>query len=456
MSVRTSPAPSTGRRPHGPRGPSQVIIAAFAAAAAVGTALLALPVSTTGPGRASLFEALFTATSAVCLTGHLIVNTATHWSPFGHVVILALITIGGFGIMTLASLLSVLVSRRMGLRTRITAAAESRSIGIGDVRRVLASVVRITVAFEAVTAIALTTRFYFGYGERAPRAIWLGLFHGVSAFNNAGFSLFDDNLMRFVEDPWVCLPIALSSIAGGLGFPVLIQLRRELTRPRSWTLNTRLVLAATPVLLVSGAVFVTAMEWNNENTLGKLSPGSRLLAGFFLSVMTRTAGFNSVDIGSLDPATWLGMDVLMFIGGGPAGTAGGLKVTTFAVLFFIIYTELRGDGAVNALGKRLPRSVHRQAITVALVSVAAVVLATLALLVMTEFSLDQVLFEVMSAFTTAGMSTGITPDLPIAGQLILVLLMFLGRVGPVILASGLALRRTTRLYELPKERPIIG
>ena len=441
---------------HGPQGPSQVIILSFAAAAAVGTALLALPVSTTGPGRASFFEALFTATSAVCLTGHLIVNTATHWSLFGHVVILALITIGGFGIMTLASLLGVLVSRRMGLRTRITAAAETRSIGIGDVRRVLASVVLITLAFEAVTSLALSARFYFGYDEPADRALWLGLFHGVSAFNNAGFALFDDNLMGFVDDAWICLPIALASIAGGLGFPVLLQLRREITRPRLWTLNTRLVLATTAALLVSGTVFVTAMEWNNDDTLGKLSPGGRLLAGFFLSTMTRTAGFNTVDIGALDPATWLGMDVLMFIGGGPAGTAGGLKVTTFAVLFFIIYTELRGDGAVNALGKRLPRSVHRQAITVALVTVAVVVTATLALLILTEFTLDQVLFEVMSAFTTAGMSTGITPDLPRAGQLILVLLMFLGRVGPVILASGLALRHTTRLYELPKERPIIG
>jgi len=457
MSVGSPAGPlGVGRRGHRPPGPAQVIILAFAAAAAVGTALLALPVATTGPGHASLFEALFTATSAVCLTGHLIVNTATHWSPFGHVVILVLITIGGFGIMTLASLLGMLVSRRMGLRTRITAAAESRSIGIGDVRRVLASVVRITLAFEAVTTLALTARFYFGYDERAPRAAWLGLFHGVSAFNNAGFALFDDNLMGFVGDPWVCLPVAFASIAGGLGFPVLIQLRRDLSHPRFWTLNTRLVLGASAVLLVSGAAFITAMEWSNDDTLGKLSPGGRLLAGFFLSVMTRTAGFNSVDIGALDPATWLGMDVLMFIGGGPAGTAGGLKVTTFAVLFFIIYTELRGEGAVNALGKRLPRSVHRQAITVALVSVAVVVTATLALLILTEFSLDQVLFEVMAAFTTAGMSTGITPDLPLAGQLILVMLMFLGRVGPVILASGLALRRTTRLYELPKERPIIG
>ncbi|HEV2888711.1 MAG TPA: potassium transporter TrkG [Jatrophihabitans sp.] len=441
---------------HRPRSPAQVIVLAFLAVTAVGTTLLALPAATAGPGRASLHEALFTATAAACVTGHLIVDTATYWSPFGQVVILALLQIGGFGIMTLASLLGILVSRRMGLRTRITTAAETRSIGIGDVRRVLASVVRITLAFEAVTAIVLTARFYFGYHEPAGRALWLGSFHAVSAFNNAGIALFSDNLVGFVDDPWICLPIAFAVIAGGLGFPVLLQLRRDLGHPRFWTLNTRLVLAATPVLLISGTAFITAMEWNNEATLGKLDPAGRLLAGFFLSVMTRTAGFNSVDIGALDQATWLGMDVLMFIGGGPAGTAGGLKVTTFAVLFFIIYTEVRGEGAVNALGKRLPRSVHRQAITVALIAVAVVVVATLALLIMTEFSLDEILFEVIAAFSTAGLSTGITPDLPTAGQLILVVLMFLGRVGPVTLASALALRHTTRLYELPKERPIIG
>ena len=429
---------------------------AFVTVTAIGTVLLSLPAATLGPGRASVHEALFTATAASCVTGHLIVDTATYWSPFGQVVILALLQVGGFGIMTLASLLGILVSRRMGLRTRITTAAETRSIGIGDVRAVIAGVVRITLLFEAVTAVALTARFYFGYREPAGRAVWLGLFHAISAFNNAGIALFTDSLTRFVDDPWICLPITFAVIAGGLGFPVLLQLRRDFGRPRFWTLNTRLVLAATPLLLIGGMAFITAMEWNNEATLGNLDVGGRLLAGFFLSAMTRTAGFNSVDIGALDQATWLGMDVLMFIGGGPAGTAGGLKVTTFAVLFFIIYTEVRGEGAVNALGKRLPRSAHRQAITVALIAVAVVVIATLALLIMTEFTLDEILFEVIAAFSTAGLSTGITPELPLAGQLILVVLMFLGRVGPITLASALALRQTTRLYELPKERPIIG
>ena len=183
--------------------------------------------------------------------------------------------------------------------------------------------------------------------------------------------------MDFVDDPWICLPVAFAVIAGGLGFPVLLQLRRDLTPPA--LLDAQHPAGAGRHGRPAGQRDApSSPRWSGTTTgtLGELSPGSRLLAGFFQAMMTRTAGFNSVDIGALDPATWLGMDVLMFIGGGPAGTAGGLKVTTFAVLFFIIYTELRGDGAVNALGKRLPRSVHRQAITVALVSVAVVVIAT--------------------------------------------------------------------------------
>ncbi len=429
---------------------------AFAGALVVGTALLLLPMSRTGPGRATVVEALFTATSAVCVTGHVVVDTPTYWSPFGHAVILALIQVGGFGIMTLASLLGLLVSRRLGLRTRITAATETRSVGIGDVRSVVTGVVRVSLLFEAATAVVLALRFGLGHDEPAPRAVWLGVFHAVSAFNNAGFALYSDNLIGFATDPWVCLPIAAAVIAGGLGFPVLLQLRRELGHLRLWTMNTRIVLAATGALLVGGTAFVTAMEWDNPGTLGPLDTRGRLLAGFFQAVMPRTAGFNSVDIGAMDPATWLGLDVLMFIGGGPAGTAGGIKVTTFAVLFFIIYTEVRGEGAVNVLGKRLPRSAHRQAITVALVAVAIVVVATLSLMIMTESTLDESLFEVVSAFSTVGLSTGITADLPVAGQLVLVVLMFLGRVGPITLASALALRSRTSLYERPKERPILG
>jgi len=259
-----------------------------------------------------------------------------------------------------------------------------------------------------------------------------------------------------VADPFICLPIAAAIILGGLGFPVIMQLRKEFRRPLHWTMNTKLVLWGTVVLLTGGTVYLTVIEWSNPKTLGTLDPAARILAGFFQSVQTRTAGFNSIDIGAMHDASWFGMDILMFIGGGPAGTAGGIKVTTFAVLFFIMLTELRGEGAVNIFGKRLSRAVHRQAITVVLIAVAAVVVGTSALLLITDSTLDRVLFEAVSAFGTVGLSTGITTELPAAAKLVLILLMFLGRLGPLTLGTAIALRERRVLYELPKERPAIG
>jgi trk system potassium uptake protein TrkH len=216
------------------------------------------------------------------------------------------------------------------------------------------------------------------------------------------------------------------------------------------------VLWGTVVLLVLGTIYITVIEWNNPETLGGLDPWGRVLAGFFQSVQTRTAGFNSIDIGRMHDESWLGMDVLMFIGGGPAGTAGGIKVTTFAVLFFIMMTELRGEGSVNIFGKRLSRAVHRQAITVVLIAVAAVVGGAAVLMTLSGEDLGRALFESVSAFGTVGLSTGITAQLTTPAQLILIALMFLGRLGPLTLGSAIALRQRHILYDFPKERPAIG
>jgi Trk-type K+ transport system membrane component len=390
------------------------------------------------------------------VTGLTVVDNAANWSGFGQVVILFLIQVGGFGVMTLASVIGLAVARRMSLRTKLNAAAEVKSTGLDDVRVLVLSVVRISLIVEGSVALILTAQFAITYGHPLGEAIWLGIFHSVSSFNNAGFALFGDNLMSFVDDPLICLPLAVATVLGGLGFPVIMQLRRHLRAPLKWTMNTRLVLWGTIVLLVLGTAYITVVEWGNPRTLGPLDWPAKILAGFFQSVQTRTAGFNSVDIGGLDDATLLGMDVLMFIGGGPAGTAGGIKITTFAVLFFILLAEIRGEGVVNVFGKRLSRAVHRQAITVVLLAVAVVMAATAALMLLTDFEVGALLFEAVSAFATVGLSTGITPDLPIAGQLVLALLMVVGRLGPITFASALALRERTILYQLPKERPIIG
>ena len=428
----------------------------FAAAIAGGTALLLLPIAKTGPGGASFLEALFTATSAVCVTGLIVVDTPTFWTPFGQLVILVLIQLGGLGIMIFASLIGLVLARRLSVRSRLYAAAEAKVLGLDDVRGVVRGIVGISLTIEAALFVLLFLRFLLGYGYTFGDAAWHGVFHSVSSFNNAGFALYSDSLMGFVSDPFICLPIAAAIILGGIGFPVIIQLRKEFRNPLHWTMNTKLVLTATAVLLVAGSAYITAIEWDNPGTLGNLDPWSRVLAGFFQSVQTRTAGFNSVDIAAMHDETWLGMDILMFIGGGPASTAGGIKVTTFAVLFFIMLTELRGEGAVNIFGKRLSRAVHRQAITVVLIAVAAVVSGTGALMLFTGENLDRALFETVSAFGTVGMSTGITASLSEPAQVVLIVMMFLGRLGPLTLGSAIALRERRILYEFPKERPAIG
>jgi trk system potassium uptake protein TrkH len=437
------------------RHPGQATVLAFAAAIAVGTALLALPVSRSGDGGAPLLTALFTATSAVCVTGLVTVDTGTYWSSFGEVVILALIQIGGFGIMTLASLLGLVVARRLGLRTRLTAAAETKSLGIGDIRALLIGVAKVTLAFEAVVAVLLTARLMIAYEEPLGRATYLGIFHAVSAFNNAGFGLYADSLMGFVNDPYICLPVAIAVIFGGIGFPVVLELRRHLA-PALWSLHTKLTVGTTLLLLAAGTLFTMLAEWSNPDTIGGMGMEEKFHASFFHSAMTRTAGFNSLDIGAMNEETWLGTITLMFIGGGSAGTAGGIKVTTFIVLFFVILAEVRGDRDNNAFDRRIDPRAPRQALSVALLGVGAVVAGTLALMQMTTFSLGQALFEVTSAFGTVGLSTGITAEVPPLGQALLVALMFLGRLGPITLVSALALRQRQQRYRLPEGRPIIG
>lgn len=436
--------------------PVRLVALGFAAAIAVGTGLLMLPAATELASDTDVLASLFTATSAMSLTGLIVVDTPTHWSGFGQGVILALIQIGGFGIMTIASLVGLILADRIGLRGRLNAAAEVRTSGLGDVRSVVIGVARTSVIIEATVAVALAVRFAVGYGESPTRALWLGIFHSVSAFNNAGFALFSDNMIGFATDPWICIPLLVAVVLGGLGFPVLFEIYRHMRRrsQRRWSLHSRLTLSVTAVLLVVGPVLVLALEWSR--TLTEFGIGSKLLVAAFQGIMPRTAGFNSIDYAQADNATLLVTDVLMFIGGGSGGTAGGIKVTTFAILLFVIIAEVRGDRAVTVFDRQIDARVQRQALTVALVGVALVMIPVVALLAGTDFDLDVLLFEVVSAFATVGLSTGITAQLPAWGQLILVVLMYLGRIGSITLVSALAARERDRRYTLPKERPFIG
>ena len=437
--------------------PAQVVVTGFLLAIAVGTGLLSLPVATASGEPARFPDALFTATSAVCVTGLTAVDTGTHWSTAGLVIIACLFQIGGLGIMTLATLLAVVVSGRLGLRARLAVQAETKSLRMADVRRLVRNVVLFSLGCEAVTAVVLAVRFATAHGEGAGRAAFLGVFHAVSAFNNAGFAVWPDSLVRFAADPWICLPVALAVIVGGLGFPVVFELARSWHRPAGWTVLTRITLAVTAALLVTGTLVLTLTEWNNARTLGALPDGwTRLQAGFFAAVMPRSGGFAVLDIAQMRPESWLVMDMLMFVGGGSAGTAGGIKVTTFGLLACVVWAELRGEARVNVGRRRVPEGTQRQAVAIVLLAVALVLPATFAMMALTGHPLDRVLFEVISASATVGLSTGITPGLPPAAHGLLVALMFVGRIGPLTLGTALALRDRTRRHELPEERPIVG
>ncbi|HWC10204.1 MAG TPA: potassium transporter TrkG, partial [Acidimicrobiales bacterium] len=278
------------------RHPAQYIVVAFIGASLAGAVLLSIPAASDGAGRTSALTALFTATSAVCVTGLVVVDTAGHWTAFGEWIILGLIQAGGFGIMTLSSLLGFVVARRIGLRHRLVAAAETGSLSLGDLRQLLIGVVRLSVGVEAAVAVVLWLRFWLTHDEPLARAAHLGVFHAVSAFNNAGFSLFNDSLEGFSRDPFLLLVVAATIVVGGLGFPVWIQIARHPRVPREWSLHAKLTVVATLFLIASGWALLAWFEWTNPRTLGPLSAPDSLVNALFHSVTPRTAGFNSIDI----------------------------------------------------------------------------------------------------------------------------------------------------------------
>ena len=436
--------------------PARLVPLAFLLAIALGTGLLMLPAARAGEGGAPFLTALFTATSAVCVTGLVVQDTSSYWSGLGQGIILALFQVGGFGIMSGATLLGLLVARRLRLSTRLLAQAETRSLALGDVADVLGLVLRVTVLVELATAAALALRLRHAYGEPWAEAIWNGLFLAVSAFSNAGFVTHPDSLVSFARDPLVLGPVMAAVVLGGVGFPVLHDLRRNPLRAARWSLHTKVTLLGTVLLLPGGTAVVLAYEWGNPATLGPFDPAGKLLGAAFHSAMTRSGGFNALEVGEMRPETLAVTYVLMMIGGGSAGTAGGIKVTTFLVLGLVVWAEIRGEPDVTAFGRRIARDVQRQALTVALLAVGFVGMATLALLSVSDLTLDDALFETVSAFATVGLSTGVTAGLPPAGQALLVALMFLGRVGTITVATGLALRSRQRPYRYPEERPIVG
>ena len=433
--------------------PARLAVAVFAGVIGVFTALLLMPQATADGRGASVADALFTATSAVCITGLTTVDTATYWSTWGQVVILVGIKVGGLGVMTLASLLGMAVSRRIGLTQRLLTASETKISRLGEVGALLQVIVVTSTTLELAIATALFPRFLV-LRETVGEAAWHAIFYGVSAFNNAGFVPTAGGLVEHPSDWWLGAPILLGVALGSLGFPVILDIWRRGRAFSHWTLHTKLTLATSAFLTVGGAVVIGIFEWNRTESFGGLDTSGKFLASLMAGVMPRSGGFATVETGSMHEASWLFTDALMFVGGGSASTAGGIKVTTLAVMVLAIIAEARGDRDVEAFGRRIPRESLRLAVAVAFVGATIVLVSSLALLELTGEKLDRVLFEVISAFATVGLSTGIV--LPESAKYLLSALMFVGRTGTMTVAAALALRDRRRVIRYPEERPILG
>lgn len=435
--------------------PPRVLALGFAVIILTGAILLSLPLAAADGRPVPFLDALFTATSATCVTGLVVVDTGTRFSTFGQLVILTLIQIGGLGFMAVATIIMVLLGRRITLRDRLLIREAFNQVSLAGMVALVRAVIFLTLAVELSGALLLSLDFVprFGWG----RGLYYSLFHAVSAFNNAGFDLMGGfrSFTSFVGNPLVSLTIAGLLIIGGLGFSVLIELV-HLRSFRDLSLHAKLVLVTTAVLLLTGISLILMLEWNNPRTLGHLPFGVRLLASFFQSATPRTAGFNTLDIGSLRPATLLILIVLMFIGASPGSTGGGVKTTTVGTLVATVWSTVRGQEEIGFFERRIPVELVLRALTIVSLSLGLLLAVTLGLTIVEPFPFLSLLFEATSAFGTVGLSTGITPYLSKAGRVLLIVLMYTGRLGPLTLTVAMAHHGRAVAVKHPEERIIVG
>ncbi|WP_424825238.1 TrkH family potassium uptake protein [Rothia mucilaginosa] len=435
--------------------PSRTAITAFFLVIIFFTLTLLLPISSNNGQPAPFHHAFFTATSAVTVTGLTTVSTADQWSTFGQAMILVACQVGGLGTLTITSLLALAIGRKMGLRTKLIAQEDLNISRLGEVGGIVKSVSYASFSIEAIIAIVLIPRF-LTLGEDPFQAIWHSIFYAISAFNNAGFTPHSDGIVPYGHDLFILGPICAAVFLGSLGFPVFIAIQRNPFHPSRWRLTAKLTMVTTLFFFLFGTVFWALFEWNNPATIGNYSSGDKILNAVFASIMMRSGGFNLVDMNSITPVSTLLTDMLMFIGGGSGSTAGGVKVTTIAVIALSILAEARGDQKVVAFNRTIPESSLRIAISVLVMSATMVCIGAATLVMISGADLKEVMFEVISAFGTCGLSSGLSSSLPPAGVYVLSALMLIGRIGTTTAATGLAMRSRRRLYKFPEERPTIG
>ncbi|WP_375140498.1 TrkH family potassium uptake protein [Cohnella herbarum] len=436
--------------------PPRLLVLGFAMIILLGAGLLMLPFSHTQDSAPRFIDALFTATSATCVTGLVVVDTGTYWTTAGQLIILTMIQVGGLGFMTMATLFAIILKRRISLKERLVLQESLNQTSIEGIIRLVRKVVVYALTIELVGAILFTARFLFDMpvGE----AMYKGAFHAVSFFNNAGFDIMGDyrSLVDYVGDPLVNIVTMLLIILGGLGFVVLSDLVDFRNMKRKLSLHSKVVLSMSGILIVTGAALILIFEYTNGKTFAPLGFGEKLLAAFMQSVSPRTAGVNSVDIAGLRQATQFIIIILMFIGASPGSTGGGIKTTTFTALVGAVVAMVRGKEDVVLFKMRLAQERVYKALTVTLFAFGLVIVATMILSTTEDHQFLMILFEVTSAFGTVGLSMGLTGDLTVAGKIIIILMMFMGRLGPLTLTYALGRKQGRALYRHAEGKIIIG
>ena len=433
-----------------------ILIYAFAALIAVGTALLLLPVAHEGSGLTPFMDALFTATSAVTVTGLVIQETSTYWTRTGQVMILGMMFVGGLGFMTIATFLLILIGQRVTLSQRLLVRESLGVDHMGGLVRLTVGIVLVSVVIQMAGFVALVIRFSFLYPP--AEAVWQAVFHAVSGFNNAGFiALSEENgLAHFRSDGVVLGTIGVLIILGAISFWVMVDVVR-VRRFSLFALTTKLVLVLTATLVVVGTAVFLASEYTNPATLGSLSVGQKLSTSVFESVSGRTAGFTTINYDETEQHTNFFLTALMFVGGASGSVAGGIKVNTMAVVMAAVLSTMRGRTNAVAFGREIPRLLVQRAMVIGAISISFVfIVAMLLTFSQTGFDFIDLLFEAVSAFGTVGLSTGLTAEVSQWGQAIIVGTMFIGRLGPLAIGLAMAQRTEADLYRYPSERVTIG
>ncbi len=439
--------------------PSQILVLGFLFIILLGAIILSTPFVTKNGESIGFINAFFTSTSAVCVTGLVLVDTGSYWNYIGKTVIIILIQIGGLGFMTMASLLTLVAGKKFTLQKRIVMQESMGAQHLSGIVRITKYAVYMTLTFELIGAIILSFRFIPMYGK--AKGIYYSIFHAISAFCNAGFDIMGtgNSISQFAKDPLVSITISMLVIIGGLGFMVISELLR-FKKFKKWSLNAKLVVVSTLILLFIPFIVIFILEYNNPATLKDFSIGEKFIASFFASMTPRTAGFNTIDLNSMRPASLVLTMILMFIGGSPSSTAGGVKTTTVALFFITIISILRGKKDTEAFGRRIPVENVKRAIAV--IGIATFFLiSSITLLSITEegASFFAIVFETLSAYGTVGLSIGLSAKLTTIGKLIMSLAMFLGRVGALTLlfaATSKLKNPENQLLSYPEEQISIG